>query len=35
LDKIGHDCPIAHSDQSEPVPLLRSAARRRDYRLAR
>jgi hypothetical protein len=35
FDKIGHDCPIAHFDQSEPVPLLRSAARRRDYRLAR
>ena len=35
FDKIGHDCPIAHSDQSEAVSLVLSAARRRDYPLAR
>jgi len=35
FDKIGHDCPIAHSDQSEAVSLLLSAPGRRDYRLAR
>src|SRR6202020_1418995 len=35
FDKIGHDCPIAHSDQSEAVSLLLSAPGRRNYRLAR